>query len=243
MEQKGEISTGIYRHYKGNIYEVVANACHSETLEKMVVYRSISAEKTWVRPASMWHEIVEHDGKRVPRFQFIATSLDDMDGKQLFKTIEDIVCIYEKYDHNSENGILAFCHCETGEVIELTEDIGSYMDGDISEEELPSCDIVKLTQVKDIEQNPKAYIRLPYDGLWDEYEIMSDFASLLPYPYSDKLDDALGGKGVFRRFKDTIARLNLKEQWYAYRDSRIRQETREWCEAVGVRWEKSYINP
>ena len=67
-----EIKIGKYRHFKGNEYEVLAIAKHSETLEDMVVYRSLKdASDVWVRPAFMWCETVEKDGKTVPRFAFI----------------------------------------------------------------------------------------------------------------------------------------------------------------------------
>jgi len=67
-----EIRKGIYRHFKGNKYEVLSVAKHSETLEEMVVYKALYGERgTWVRPASMWNEIVERDGKRQPRFEFL----------------------------------------------------------------------------------------------------------------------------------------------------------------------------
>ena len=67
-----EIKLGKYRHFKGNEYEVIAIAKHSETLEEMVVYRSLkNASDVWVRPASMWCETVERDGKTFPRFAFI----------------------------------------------------------------------------------------------------------------------------------------------------------------------------
>ncbi len=67
-----EIKTGIYRHFKGNRYEVIATAKHSETLEEMVVYRALYDDGgVWVRPASMWDETVERDGQTVPRFTFI----------------------------------------------------------------------------------------------------------------------------------------------------------------------------
>lgn len=60
---------GKYCHFKGGIYEVVCVAKHSETLEEMVVYRNVSEpQKVWVRPLSMWNEMVEHDGKTVNRF-------------------------------------------------------------------------------------------------------------------------------------------------------------------------------
>ncbi len=67
-----KIKLGKYRHFKGNVYELVAIAKHSETLEDMVVYRSLEDEAlVWVRPLSMWCETVEKDGKTVPRFTFI----------------------------------------------------------------------------------------------------------------------------------------------------------------------------
>ncbi len=63
------IEKGKYRHFKGGEYQVVDIAYHSETCEEMVVYRALYGEgKLWVRPASMWTEMVEIDGKKVPRF-------------------------------------------------------------------------------------------------------------------------------------------------------------------------------
>lgn len=63
---------GIYKHYKGNEYELIDIALHSETLEEMVVYRALYGEqKLWVRPASMWDEEVVVNGVKVKRFEFI----------------------------------------------------------------------------------------------------------------------------------------------------------------------------
>lgn len=67
------IIPGKYRHFKGNFYEVLGVASHSETLEPMVVYRALYGEGgLWVRPAAMWTEIVDKDGYCGPRFQFVA---------------------------------------------------------------------------------------------------------------------------------------------------------------------------
>lgn len=64
-----EIQAGRYRHFKGKEYEVLFTARHSETMEEMVVYRALYGERgIWVRPASMWNEMVERDGKVFPRF-------------------------------------------------------------------------------------------------------------------------------------------------------------------------------
>lgn len=63
------ILPGRYQHFKGKEYEVVAIARHSETAEPMVVYRALYGERgLWVRPASMWNETVERDGKAYRRF-------------------------------------------------------------------------------------------------------------------------------------------------------------------------------
>lgn len=67
-----EIKLGKYRHFKGNEYEVIAIAKHSETMEEMVVYKALYGEGgLWVRPAFMWNETVERDGKVFRRFEFI----------------------------------------------------------------------------------------------------------------------------------------------------------------------------
>ena len=67
-----QIKTGKYRHFKGNEYEVLCIAKHSETLEPLVVYRALYGEgEVWVRPASMWNEVIERDGKTFPRFTYI----------------------------------------------------------------------------------------------------------------------------------------------------------------------------
>ncbi len=67
-----DIKIGIYRHYKGNMYEVLGVASHSETLEPMVVYRALYGEHgLWVRPAHMWNEEVEVNGEKAKRFEIV----------------------------------------------------------------------------------------------------------------------------------------------------------------------------
>lgn len=68
-----DIQPGRYRHFKGNEYQVLGIARHSETLEELVVYRVLYGDGgLWVRPASMWTETVERDGYRGPRFIWVA---------------------------------------------------------------------------------------------------------------------------------------------------------------------------
>ncbi len=66
------LQLGRYRHFKGNEYEVIGVAKHSETLEEYVVYRALYGEGgLWVRPRSMFEELVEVDGELKPRFTYI----------------------------------------------------------------------------------------------------------------------------------------------------------------------------
>jgi hypothetical protein len=66
------IKPGRYRHYKGQDYEVIGCARHSETEEELVVYRALYGDRgLWVRPIAMFAEQVSIDGKSVPRFLFL----------------------------------------------------------------------------------------------------------------------------------------------------------------------------
>ena len=68
-EEKSKIEPGLYRHYKGNLYLVVDEARHSETLERMTVYRALYGKRElWVRPSVMFSEKVTVEGRTIPRF-------------------------------------------------------------------------------------------------------------------------------------------------------------------------------
>lgn len=67
------IKTGVYRHYKGQLYSVLGTAHHSETLEKLVVYQALYGEfGLWVRPLTMFTETIIFNGKEIPRFTYLA---------------------------------------------------------------------------------------------------------------------------------------------------------------------------
>ena len=63
-----DVTPGRYRHYKGNEYEVVSIAKHSETLEKLVIYYDVNTHQYWARPYDMFIELVENNGKFIRRF-------------------------------------------------------------------------------------------------------------------------------------------------------------------------------
>ncbi len=67
-----ELKPGVYRHFKGNLYQVLGVAHHSETQETLVVYRALYGERgLWVRPLTMWNERVSRGGYDGPRFSYV----------------------------------------------------------------------------------------------------------------------------------------------------------------------------
>ena len=65
-----EVKPGeIYRHFKGNRYEIVGIAKHSETLCDYVVYKKVNGDEMWIRPLDMFTETIERDGKIIRRFE------------------------------------------------------------------------------------------------------------------------------------------------------------------------------
>lgn len=69
------VKKGIYRHFKGNLYEVLEVGIHSETQEQQVVYRALYGERgIWIRPLAMFLDTVERDGNSCKRFTWIESS-------------------------------------------------------------------------------------------------------------------------------------------------------------------------
>ena len=67
-----KIKIGKYRHYNGKDYQVLGVAKHSETGEELVVYKKLYDDYAlWVRPVEIFTEMVEMDGKKVPRFEYL----------------------------------------------------------------------------------------------------------------------------------------------------------------------------
>lgn len=71
-DSQNEFRRGQYRHFKGNLYEVIGIVRHSETQEQMVLYRALYGEGgLWVRPYHMFFDLIEREGRRFKRFEYI----------------------------------------------------------------------------------------------------------------------------------------------------------------------------
>lgn len=116
-EAEAMIPAGLYRHFKGNYYRVLYIARHSETTEPMVVYRALYNDRgIWVRPAEMWNETVERDGKKQQRFRplnsqeriayyeqlFNELSLTVQEEKPLTDELKDKLLLLEEYYSSGE---------------------------------------------------------------------------------------------------------------------------------------------
>ena len=105
-----KIRKGTYRHYKGNLYEVIDIALHSETLEEMVVYRALYGDfGTWVRPLKMFIEDVNLNGKLQKRFEFINDSPSKNDLSPNTIKGDDLSSDYKLFEATSDQAEILNC--------------------------------------------------------------------------------------------------------------------------------------
>lgn len=89
----------------------------------------------------------------------------------------------------------------------------------------------ELKEALDVIVNWENYVELPSKFDIDEYSIMEEFCdSISNSRMSDALRNAIQGRGAFRKFKDTIQRLNIEDSWYKFKEEAFRKIAVEWCE-------------
>jgi len=92
--------------------------------------------------------------------------------------------------------------------------------------------------LREIEES-EDWIALPTKQDLDEYRIMEDFCGSLPEGGTrNRLEDVIHGKGAFRRFKDVVHRTNSQDQWYAFRDERLKREIADWLDQEKIPYQR-----
>lgn len=120
---------------------------------------------------------------------------------------------------------------KTGEVVLLIDEELLTAEEEESSEELPEWQREAMKVAKDILENGENYVELPSKEEINEYRIMEDFCrSVEDRRISEKLFDAIKGRGAFRRFKDNIVRLGIEDRWYKYKKEAFKKIAIEWCE-------------
>jgi len=127
-----------------------------------------------------------------------------------------------------------FMHKKTGEFVSFQNDhLGAAEDLE-SEDELGQYREWERDEIREAVEflsRWDEYVELPSQYDIHEYQIMEAFAEATPDPHNQELlFVALSGKGAFRRFKDTLIRARLENEWYAYRFLAYIDIAREWCE-------------
>ena len=120
-----------------------------------------------------------------------------------------------------------FLDLETGEILFLADELITGLDNEGLEDE--------------IEENPERYLRLPTKFEIHEYHIMEEFIWTLKGEKADKLECAIQGRGVFRRFKDMVDRMGALQQWYDFQAEYYRKLAIDWCREHGLEYEEESI--
>jgi hypothetical protein len=131
----------------------------------------------------------------------------------------------------------AYLDRRTGEIITISdEEFRAAEEGDPLED-YPEWQRDNIRIAGEFLANEDDYFALPTKYDLNEYQIMEEFVlSLKDRRASELLYTSIKGKGAFRRFKDTLHRLQLADEWYVYRDAELRQIAIDWCESNQVQF-------
>lgn len=85
----------------------------------------------------------------------------------------------------------------------------------------------------------RGFYRLPTSFDIHDYDIMEEFVYTLSGSARDKLASAIQGKDAFRRFKDTVIRLGIDQEWYDFQSAEYKRKAARWCEDNGIEYEET----
>ncbi|NOU98776.1 UPF0158 family protein [Paenibacillus planticolens] len=159
-----------------------------------------------------------------------------MQGKQPVN-LDDLVGEIQMHMVNT----FTFINMTTGEVITITEQEYSAAEEDEPLDNFPDWQRDNIeAAISIIEDEDGIYVDFTLKNEFNEYEIMEDFIGTLEdEDIQDELYAAIQGKGAFRRFKDGVIEHDVDNQWYSYKNSRIKDLVIEWCKDNEIEFQVS----
>ncbi len=128
------------------------------------------------------------------------------------------------------DGITVYISTKTGHMVVVTDDLESMLDDD----DPPEWALDVILEVKEA-LNSDEFIQLPDAWEINDYDIMKDFCyAVQDEALRNEMFDLIRGSGAFRRFKGFVHHKGIEKDWYAFRDSAIRQIAREFLEARNI---------
>lgn len=138
----------------------------------------------------------------------------------------------------SHETLACFIEKTTGRLVSVNQEVMSWAEEaeeDEPEPDFPDWQLDELETAREILDRRDDFLSLPSSFDVHEYSIMEAFcASIEDDRVRDRLLGAIRGSGAFRRFKDGIHRFGIADEWYRYRDARIKEIAIEWCTANGL---------
>jgi len=152
------------------------------------------------------------------------------------KAVVDLEVLIEQME--PVDGYMMFLNIRTGKYVMVNEDYLRRVEHMKDLQDLSGVhefEKEEIMEILDIEENFDDYEALPTKFDLDEYSIMEDFIETLEdWKVVEQLEEAIIGKGAFRRFKDTISTHGLNKEFYHYRDQVFLEVAKSWCDARNI---------
>jgi hypothetical protein len=152
--------------------------------------------------------------------------------KKLKVDVEDIAMIMDNQDRLGNY----YLDTDTGEVVSIPEELMDALEGGESCEGLPAWELELLPKAKEIFERSPRYEEIPIRFSNEVYQVMMDFARRMEDSRINReLENALKGKGAFRRFKNVLSGYpEVQKEWFKFKAERDKEEVKEWLESVGI---------
>ena len=132
-----------------------------------------------------------------------------------------------------------FLNRKSGEFVTLTDEELNAAEEDEPLVDYPEWQQKAIEVAADLLEHGEDYLALPSKFDIDNYGIMRSFCSSVgDKGLAEELHSAIRGRGTFRRFRDTVQRHGMLDDWNRFRDKALRDVAIEWCEGNGIGYEE-----